>query len=107
VGEAWNGPEPSNIFAPRACLLLAKSDPKLLVSSPAFGDAGRRVGANASLSLPTGDTARLVVSPRSVVLECRRVLASEPDVAESIRVTSEGVVDSMVSEAIRGDERVR
>jgi hypothetical protein len=91
----------------RACLLLAKRDPKLLVSSPAFGDVDRRVGANASLSLPTGDTPRLVVSPTSIVLECCKVLASEPDVAESMRVASEGAVDSMVSEAIRGEERVK
>jgi hypothetical protein len=90
-----------------ACLLLAKSDPKLLVSRPALGEVDRRVGANASLSLPTGDAPRLVVSPTSTVLECCNVLASEPDEAESTRVAWEDAVDSMVSEAIRGEERVK
>jgi hypothetical protein len=42
-----------------------------------------------------------------MVLECCNVLASEPDEAESMRVAWEDAVGSMVSEAIRGEERVK
>ena len=74
-----------------------------------LGEVARRAGWKASFSLPTGETPRLL-GVRSVVLAVR------VDVSESTRVASaviEGEVvaaessESMVSEAMRGDDSVR
>lgn len=69
-----------------------------------FGDVDLRVGANASLSLPTGDgdTPRLFAA-MSIVLACWSDTSSA-EAAEPTRVAS---VESIVSDVIRGDDSVK
>lgn len=95
--------------------MFPKSDPNLpsldpgleeSAFNPLFGEVDRRWGENASLSLPTGDAPRLLFAPTSMVLECCTVVRSGTDEAESTRVVSEGAVESTVSEAMSGEERV-
>jgi len=74
-------------------------------SGTALGAVARRVGIKASLSLPIGEGERLIEEPTSSVWACLRA-ESEADGAES----PAGVVvesESTVSEAMRGEERVR
>ncbi len=96
-------------------LLAPNSEPRplplpsleLSVSSADFGEVDRLVGANASLSLPTGDAPLLLLAATSMVCEWCSGVPAGADVAESTRVASEAAVDSRVSEAIRGEERVK
>lgn len=111
-GEAWNGSSKTRVSrffppnsAPNPPLELGRAPSK---SPPVLGEGDRRLGANASFSLPTGDgdTPRLFAAT-SMVFACR-MGASSADVMESTRVAS--VVDpseSIVSDAIRGEDSVR
>jgi hypothetical protein len=112
-GDAWNGS--SVTFVSRFFPPKSEPNPLPLVlglepsgSPPVLGAVARRVGANASFSLPTGDgdTARFFTAT-SMVFECR-IGASSAEVTESLRVAS--VMDpteSIVSEAIKGDDSVK
>lgn len=92
-------------------------DLTLSVSAPGLGEVARRMGLKASFSLPTGDTPRLLgVVSVSMVLGVLAV-PSLVEVSESTRVASVVVVvavvvvaaessESIVSEVIRGEERV-
>jgi hypothetical protein len=77
------------------------------VSLGALGAVDLRCGENASFSLPTGDALLLMSGSTSKVCACFGVRLSSTEVAESTRVPSAEVVESIVSDAIRGDERVR
>ena len=76
------------------------------VSDGGLGEVERRVGTNASLSLPTGE-ALLLDAATSMVSACRGASGSSEDRAESTSVASEGATESSVSELIRGDDSVR
>lgn len=80
----------------------------LSVSVWGLGEVARRTGLKASFSLPTGETPRLL-GVTSMVLAVRRE-APSVDVSESTRVASVVVAaestESIVSEAIRGEDRV-
>ena len=82
--------------APRPPLELGLA---LSLSPPA---AALLFGAKASFSLPTGDTPRLF-DVASMVFACRKVESS----VESTSVASVECVESIVSDAIRGEERVK
>lgn len=78
------------------------------VSAPALEATGAvdfRLGANASLSFPTGDTPRLATGTSPVL--ALRPLTSWVDAREFTSVALAESVESSVSEAIRGDQSVR
>lgn len=92
-------------------------DLTLSVSAPGLGEVVRRVGLKASFSLPTGETPRLLGAVSLALGDLAG--PSSVEVSESTRVASVAVVavvavvvvvaeasESMVSEAIRGEERV-
>lgn len=76
-------------------------------SAPVLGDVDLLVGVNASLSLPTGDGLLLMFAATSRVFACLRSRELSAEVAESTSVLASVAVESMDSEAIKGDERVR
>jgi hypothetical protein len=82
-------------------------DPDLAdsLSPTIFGDVARRVGANASLSLPTGDGLRFCSEGAPRVLAC--LGASVSSFGEGSVVVQREVEDSTVWEDIKGDEVVR
>jgi hypothetical protein len=73
-----------------------------------LGDADLRLGVKASFSLPTGDgDTPLLPAAVSRAFACR-MDASSVEVTESAKVPSVvDAIESMVSEAIRGEDRVR
>lgn len=83
-------------------------DLTLSVSPPGLGEVARRVGVKAPFSLPTGETPRLFGVVSFVLVVLRE--PSSVEVSESTRVASVAVAaestESMVSEVIRGEERV-
>lgn len=109
-GEAWEGS--SKTFVSRFLPPKKAPNPPPLVlglggsgSTTVFGDVDLRVGAKASLSFPTGDTPRLFAAI-SMVLACLSGTSSaEP--TESAREASAEATESIVSDAIRGDESVK
>ena len=76
------------------------------VSAASFGDVDLLVGAKASLSLPTGDGLRFAVEVGSSVLACFGASVSSVSGVESARLVVDGL-ESIVSEAIKGEEVVR
>jgi hypothetical protein len=112
-GEATMGSSKtrcSRFFPPKSTPNPPALEPDLTlsVSVTGLGEVARRVGLKASFSLPTGETPRLI-GVTSAVLAVRRE-ASSVEVSESTRVASVAVVtgstESIVSEVIRGEERV-
>ena len=113
-GDAWTG-------SPRMVVsrfLPPKRVPRLVVELRAasvlascLGEVERRVGLKASLSLPTGEAPRLEGATSMVFAWWRGLRGSRGVVAESGRVASVSVADdvaeSSVSEAMRGEDRVR
>lgn len=99
----------SRFFPPKSAPSAPPApEPALTVSAspPGLGEAGRRAGLKAPLSLPTGETPRLlgVVWMASAVLACVAVgWSAGSGVVVAERAASS---ESMVSEAIRGEERV-
>lgn len=73
-----------------------------------LGNVDLFVGVNASFSFPTGfgETLRLLPGVISTVVECRRE-TSGADVTESGGVASVDSTESIVEEAIKGEESVR
>jgi hypothetical protein len=69
------------------------------------GDVDLRLGVKASLSLPTGDTPRLCAAT-SLVLAFWAA-GSSVEVREFTGVTWAELVESIVSEAISGDDSVK
>jgi hypothetical protein len=88
--------------APRPPLELGLA---LSLSPPVLGAVALLFGAKASFSLPTGDTPR-VFAVASMVFAWR-IVWSSVEVAEFTRVASVESVESMVSEAIRGEDSVK
>jgi hypothetical protein len=111
-GEAWIGL--SNTFV--SCFLppnRAPSPPPLVLGLAASGlapglgtgDVALRFGVKASLSLPTGDTPRLFTAMSLVF--ALRVVGSSMEAWEFTSVPWVELEESIVSEAIRGDDRVK
>lgn len=111
-GEAWIGSSNtlvSRFFPPNK----APSPPPLVLGRATsglapglgFGDVDLLLGVKASLSLPTGDTPRLFAA--TLVELAFRAAGSWVEACESTRVTLVEVVESIVSEAIRGDDSVK
>jgi hypothetical protein len=109
-GEAWMGSSStlvSRFFPPNK---VPRPPPLVLGlavsgSSPDLGDEDLRVGVKASLSFPTGDTPRLF-APTSPIF-ASWIAGSSVEAREFTRVTLAVFTESMVSEAIRGEERVK
>jgi hypothetical protein len=80
---------------------------ELSVFVAVLGEVDRRCGENASLSFPTGEAFLLMSCEAMLVLERLGAAASSAEVAESARFVSEVMVESMVSDAISGDDSVR
>jgi hypothetical protein len=97
--EASFGILASRFFPPKSAPNLPST------SSRVFGAVALRTGANASFSLPTGDGDVPCVF-RGVSLVCRRD-ASSAELVESTCVSCVGEwMESIVSEAIRGEDSV-
>lgn len=112
-GEACRATVSSKTLTPRCFPPKSAPNPPPLVPGLSFsvfptvlGEVDLRCGENASFSLPTGDALRFM-SGTSVGLECCRRGKSSADVPEVVRVASEGAFESSVSDAMRGEDRVR
>lgn len=115
-GEAWRGASSTlswRFFPPKSepmppPLVFGLAGSFAPSGSPAIlGEVALRAGAKASLSLPTGETARLFAAVWMVLL-CSVGGSSAEVVAESVRLAFLAAsTESIVSEAMRGEERVR
>lgn len=72
---------------------------------PGLGDVDLRVGAKASLSFPTGDATRLLAAMSMVFAWCS--WGPSTDATELTSVLSAVVAESIVSEAINGEDKVK
>jgi len=73
-----------------------------------LGEVERRVGVNASFSLPTGlgDGLRLVLGAAMSIVLAWRTVRSSAEATESTSVASVESIESTVDEVMRGEERV-
>lgn len=115
VGELCNAAVSSRTRGPR--FFPPKSAPNATPLVPelglsgfplGLGEADRRWGENASLSFPTGDAVLLMSNASSMVSGWGpEAEASWSDMAGFDSVVSESDVESSVSDAIRGEDRVK